>query len=72
MRKQILVCRPLSFFCLLNFCITSSYVTLLLIVNPNSTLIDFGTTIKALPVTDNVTDVDVVAITIIVSKISIL
>ena len=48
--------------CLLYICITISYITLLLSANPHVTPVDSGMTIKPIPVTDNVTELDVVAI----------
>ena len=53
---------------LLYFCITISYKTLLVTVNPHAMPVDIGITIKPVPVTDNLIELDVVAIITIVSK----
>ena len=52
----------------LYFCITISYNTLLVIDNPHDVAVDIGMAINPIPVTDNVTEVDVVAIKTIVSN----
>ena len=46
-----------------------SYNTLLLIVKPHAMELDIGITIKSIPVSDSVTEVDVVSIIIYVSNV---
>ena len=56
------------FLYLFYFCIISSYITFLLIVNPQDIPVDTGITIKLIPVRDRVIEVDVVEIITIVSN----
>ena len=58
----------LLFLYLLHFRIIISYITILLIVNPNSIPVDNGRIIKPIPVRYNVIELDVVAITTYVSN----
>ena len=54
--------------CLLNFCITISCNTLLVIDNPHAVAVDIGMVINPITVTDKVIEVDVVVIITIVSN----
>ena len=50
------------FLCFLFFYLLNSYVTLLLFVNPHAAPVDDGFTTEPNPITDNVTEVDVVVL----------